>query len=187
MLKRSLAGPIVALVMANGAAAGPFEDGFAAVGRGDYAAARQLWTPLAEQGSVAAQLNLGLMYEFGHGVQKDPIEATKWYRRAEQGMATPNRSSDGAVPLTGAGTPPGPLNGETTRQEVSPKLPLLQPTTRKSSASRSVKHGSRVFQRHPHHHPQRWKRRKHHLPVPPLRSLLEHLGSIFQHGWHNRR
>ena len=50
---------------ANGASAGPFEDGLAAAQRQDYATALRLWKPLAAQGNAEAQNNLGVMYGFG--------------------------------------------------------------------------------------------------------------------------
>jgi TPR repeat protein len=70
------------------AQAGPYEDGLAAVERGDYATALQLWRPLAEQGVADAQYKLGVMYDTGQGVPQDYAEAVKWYRMAaEQGEA----------------------------------------------------------------------------------------------------
>ena len=42
----------------------------------------------AEQGDARAQLNLGFMYDNGHGVPEDDTEAVTWYRKAaEQGYA----------------------------------------------------------------------------------------------------
>jgi hypothetical protein len=70
-------------------AAGPLEDGLAAYDRGDFATAMRLWRPLAEQGNVTAQYNLGVMYAKGRGVPQDDAEAVKWYRlAAEQGNVT---------------------------------------------------------------------------------------------------
>ena len=44
--------------------------------------------PLAEQGEVIPQFNLGEMYEGGLGIRQDYAEAVKWYRKAtEQGYA----------------------------------------------------------------------------------------------------
>lgn len=44
--------------------------------------------PLAEQGDANAQLNIGLMYDAGHGVSVDHHRAADWYRRsAESGLA----------------------------------------------------------------------------------------------------
>ena len=49
------------MALAVPAIAGPFEDGFAAYQRGDYATAMQLWLPLADQGDAVAQYNLGVL------------------------------------------------------------------------------------------------------------------------------
>ena len=63
-----------------------FEDGVAAIERGQYAAALKEFRPLAEQGHAAAQYYLGLMYEQGDGVEQDDEESARWYTRAaEQG------------------------------------------------------------------------------------------------------
>jgi TPR repeat protein len=65
-----------------------FDEGLAALQAGDYATALQEWRPLAEQGDVSAQYNLGTMYDNGFGVTQDYAEAVIWYRRAaEQGDA----------------------------------------------------------------------------------------------------
>ena len=72
----------ITLGMAQGANAGPFEDGEAAQSRGDYATALSLLRPLAAQGNAKAQFSLGLMYDLGHGVVEDSKEAVKWYRLA---------------------------------------------------------------------------------------------------------
>ena len=81
---------IVALLMSGAAApavAGPFEDGLAAHGKGDYATALRLWRPLAEQGNARAQYNLGLMYDTA-GACQDYVQAASWYRKAaDQGDA----------------------------------------------------------------------------------------------------
>ena len=43
---------------------------------------------VAEQGNVDAQINLGLMYEYGQGVKQDYFKAFEWYQKAaEQGNA----------------------------------------------------------------------------------------------------
>lgn len=53
---------------------------------GDYACALRELQPLAEQGDANAQNRLGVMYDYGQGVQQDYEEAAKWYRKAaEQG------------------------------------------------------------------------------------------------------
>ena len=80
-------GVVLALALTPVAAvAGPLEDGQDAAEVGDYATALWFWRPLAEQGHVAAQYNLGYMYDNGQGVSQDYTEAVKWYRlAAEQG------------------------------------------------------------------------------------------------------
>ena len=65
-----------------------FQDATDALNRKDYKTAHRLWLPLAEQGNVEAQYELGLMYEQGQGVPQDYKEAVKWYRLSvEQGYA----------------------------------------------------------------------------------------------------
>ena len=69
------------LMLAAGAAvAGPWEEGDAAYNRGDYATARHLLGPLADQGDTSAQNSLGVMYAKGQGVPQNYAEALKWYR-----------------------------------------------------------------------------------------------------------
>jgi TPR repeat protein len=88
MLKRILAGLIVAVVMASTAAAGQFEDGVAAYQLGDYATALKLWRLLAAQSLAVAQNDLGFMYDAGHGVPKDDVQAYMWFTlAAERGSA----------------------------------------------------------------------------------------------------
>ena len=86
---RELMVAMLTLVVRNGVAfAGPLEDAQAALHRGDYATALQLYTLLANGGNVAAQTSLGVMYAKGQGVPKDDKEAVKWDRlAAERGYA----------------------------------------------------------------------------------------------------
>ncbi len=98
---------VLMLSFACGVNAGVFEDGFAAIERGDYAAAYRLWKPLAEQGDADAQYNLGFMYGNGKGVPQDYREAVKWYRKAaEQGLAKA-QSNLGFMYGNGKGVPQG--------------------------------------------------------------------------------
>ena len=62
--------------------AGPFEDGYAALSRGDIETALQIWRELADDGNADAQFNLGYLYDHGRGVREDPVEAMRWYRQA---------------------------------------------------------------------------------------------------------
>jgi ATP-dependent protease ClpP protease subunit len=67
-----------------GLIAGPLEDGLAAYQRGEYETAYRLLSPLAEQGDLAAQFKLGVLFENGLGVAQDYAEAARWYMKAAQ-------------------------------------------------------------------------------------------------------
>src|ERR1700675_4251382 len=62
--------------------AAPADDAFAAYQKGDYPAALKLLKPLAEQGNVTAQYNVGVMYNEALGVKADYTEASKWFLKA---------------------------------------------------------------------------------------------------------
>jgi len=86
--RATLLASLMVLAVAAIATAGPFEDVFAAVERGDYSTANWLLRPLADQGNAVARFDLGFMYDTGHGVMQDYGEAMRWYRlAAEQGNA----------------------------------------------------------------------------------------------------
>ena len=59
-----------------------FSDGWNAYEAGDYQSAAAIWTRLAEQGHVNAQVNLGFMYDHGTGIRQDHQLAARWYRAA---------------------------------------------------------------------------------------------------------
>lgn len=61
-----------------------FQSGASAFDAGQYAKARELWLPLAENGDVRAQHALGRMYEKGKGVERDFAQAFIWYRKAAE-------------------------------------------------------------------------------------------------------
>ena len=64
-----------------------FEKGKDAYLNKDYARALEILKPLAEQGNSQAQITMGLMHDYGHGVPRDPTQSIKWYRMAaEQGV-----------------------------------------------------------------------------------------------------
>ena len=76
---------VLASLMVSAAFAG-YEEGMAAFRKGNYAAALKELRPLAEQGHVRAQNNLGNMYSKGLGVPKNNKTAIKWLRlSADQG------------------------------------------------------------------------------------------------------
>ena len=82
-----------ALVVAATMAAAPafadsneFKAGWEAYQRGDYSTALALWQPLAAQGHVEAQYNVGVIYDDGRGVKGDRAVARQWWQKAaEQG------------------------------------------------------------------------------------------------------
>jgi TPR repeat protein len=59
-----------------------FEEGMALYEDSEIKKAIKIWRPLAEQGDVAAQIQLGDMYLRGIGVKADSKEALKWYHSA---------------------------------------------------------------------------------------------------------
>ena len=78
ILRTGLLVVAIMLAIAVPADAGPFEDGAESAERGDYATALRIFRSLAEQGLAEAQINLGRMYRFGHGVPQDLAAAHMW-------------------------------------------------------------------------------------------------------------
>lgn len=50
--------------------------------KGDYLTAISIWAPLAQQGHPAAQYSMGLLYDQGKGVKKDPKRALQYFQFA---------------------------------------------------------------------------------------------------------
>ena len=69
-------------ILASGAHAGAWEDGYADYQRKDYAAAVAKWRSVAQSGNREAQSLLGIMYAFGQGVPQDYPGAIKWLHMA---------------------------------------------------------------------------------------------------------
>ena len=68
--------------------AGEYEDGLAALNRGDYKTAVAMFTKAANRGDAKAQNMLGAAYYEGRGVPQDYKQAALWYRKAaNQGNA----------------------------------------------------------------------------------------------------
>jgi len=72
----------LALLQYSNAWAASYEDGKKAYLDKDYALALEILKPLAENGDSQSQVTLGIMYDFGHGVAKDPAKAIEWYIKA---------------------------------------------------------------------------------------------------------
>jgi hypothetical protein len=82
--------PAIALTLAwsGWAVAADFDTGMRAYRQGDYSTAWQEWKPLADEGIPEAQYGLAVMFENGHGVQRDEAKAFDWFlKAAEQGDA----------------------------------------------------------------------------------------------------
>ena len=71
--------------MNDGASMLLLKQGDDAYGRGDYTMALEAYRTLAEQGNSSAEYYLGVMSEFGHGVERDTADAVTWYRKAAEG------------------------------------------------------------------------------------------------------
>jgi uncharacterized protein len=87
--------------LAARAAAGPLEDGDAAINKEDYGTALRVVRPLADQGNAKAQALLGKMYERGEGVAQDLAEAVKWLRKAAEGGEVTAQDYLGVLYATG--------------------------------------------------------------------------------------
>ena len=80
-----------------------FDAGKAAADAGDFATALDNWRPLAEQGDVAAQYNLGMMYARGDGVDEDLATAAEWFERAAEQGHPEAQARIGAMYVRGLG------------------------------------------------------------------------------------
>ena len=79
---------ILSLILFSSANATGFEAGVTAYKAKNHQTVLQEWIPLAEQGDVHAQYNIGTAYMYGDGVVQDYKQAAKWYTlAADQGDA----------------------------------------------------------------------------------------------------
>ena len=85
--------------------AGKFEDGMVAFKAREYQTALKLWSPLAEQGNVAAQINVGDMYAKGLGVTQDVDRALSLYNKAVTQGSTDAEYKLGELYTRGRGIP----------------------------------------------------------------------------------
>ena len=70
----------VLLVMTTGVVvAGSLEEAKTANDKGDFRTAVRIYSEQSNQGDRTAQLQLGLMYDEGHGVPKHYQQAVRWY------------------------------------------------------------------------------------------------------------
>ena len=76
---KNISTAVLLLLLFSQSFAGDFDKGLDAYLDEDFATALKYYRPMAEQGDAAAQALLGLMYEKGNGVIKDPVYAHMWY------------------------------------------------------------------------------------------------------------
>lgn len=103
-------GLIGALALAAIAVAAPpalagFADGVKSYEAGDYKGAFDAWLPLAEGGDLAAMRNIGHLYRWGQGVDRDIDKAIAWYRRAADAGFARAQANLAAIYLQGDGVP----------------------------------------------------------------------------------
>jgi len=78
---------VSACLACSNAIAQSYEQGRKAYINGDYETAYDILQPLAEDGDSEAQKMLGIMYDYGHGVEKNKQKALTWYlKSARQGQ-----------------------------------------------------------------------------------------------------
>ncbi|MFK8068799.1 MAG: SPOR domain-containing protein [Gammaproteobacteria bacterium] len=82
MMKKFLLPTLLLLTFSNSLFAASFEEGKEAYYSQDYEKAFSILEPMAAKGHAKAQITLGIMYDFGHGVEKDPVKAISWYEKA---------------------------------------------------------------------------------------------------------
>ena len=89
----------------GGAAPVPSDDAQRAYATGQFEEARRLWAPRAEAGDAQAQLSLGVLYDVGQAVRRDPATAYRWYRRAAVAGLAEAQFNVAVMHDTGEGVP----------------------------------------------------------------------------------
>lgn len=79
------------------------EDPYEAYRKGNYAAAINGFTLLAEQGDLNALTHLGVMYQLGFGVDKDITKAIRFYKAAAEKGDAPGQYNLGLMYYEGVG------------------------------------------------------------------------------------
>jgi len=93
--KAAVAALILAVALARSVAAGPLEDALDAAEHHDYATAIGRWRPLADQGEVDAQYNLGVMYDKGQGVTRDYANCSELVSKSGRSGLCPRSTKSG--------------------------------------------------------------------------------------------
>lgn len=101
-----LAGTLGGALLFAPAAKADFVQGVRAYEAGDHKAAYEAWLPLANRGDVAAMRNIGHLYRWGQGVEKDIAQSIHWYRLAAEKGFSRAQANLAAIYLQGdEGTP----------------------------------------------------------------------------------
>lgn len=79
--------------------------GIAAYDAGDYQGAFRQWLEAAEAGDIAAQRNVGHLYRWGKGTERDAAKAAYWYRRSAEAGLQGAQLNLALLYLTGEGVP----------------------------------------------------------------------------------
>ena len=69
-------------VLVGHAARADFKEGWKAYKAGNFRLAYERWRPVAEGGDARSQMNFGMLYMQGRGVEKDPNIALEWFEKA---------------------------------------------------------------------------------------------------------
>ena len=93
------------LVMLTPAALAGFDEAAAAFANADYAKAQEELKPLLEQHDSRAEYAMGVLYENGFGVAKDPQQAVVWYTKAAEQGNSDAQFNLGAMNEHGLGIP----------------------------------------------------------------------------------
>lgn len=82
-----------------------FDEAAAAFAAGDYTKALNEVRPLAEKGDARCQYSMGVLYENGFGVEKNPPLAASWYLKAAEQGNSDAQYNLGAMNEHGVGIP----------------------------------------------------------------------------------
>jgi len=117
--------PLPLLLAAFAAAATPaspddlFTRGWIAFDAGHYEQAHQIWLPLAQQGDSNAQINLGFMYDYGYGLDRDARKAADWYRLSAEGGLAAAQFNLGLMYTEGHGVEQNPVKASYWLQQAA--------------------------------------------------------------------
>jgi hypothetical protein len=98
----------VAVVLSFAPSAGWSESGKEAFERQAYVAAAELWRAEAGRGSAEAKFGLGLIYDLGFGVPRNPAVALRWYLEAAADGLADAQFNVGVMFDAGTGVPRDP-------------------------------------------------------------------------------